>query len=185
MIFGRVPTYRDSPFLVWRERRHPACGPPTSCRRSTLHIKTLHAISTIEHKQKGLPRFVCILMSKVDSWKLNGTTTVEVTMNGVDIGRRSLKRWDDRNCWFMDLADAACRKADIETGDRVKLSLKIASEELPAELAELIRENSQSARPVGTSHARAAAHVARRNSRRQTTGHSRPTRGSRARYFVT
>jgi len=82
-------------------------------------------------------------MSKVDPWKLQGTTTVEVTINGVNIGRRSLKRWDDRGCWWMDLADAACRKANVETGDRAKLSLKIASEELPEELAQLIKKNSR------------------------------------------
>ena len=62
-------------------------------------------------------------------------------MNGVNIGRRSLKRWDDRDCWFMDLAEAVCRKANVETGDRVKLSLRIASEELPAGLAQLIKNN--------------------------------------------
>jgi hypothetical protein len=105
-------------------------------------MKTLKVTSTIEHKHQGLPRFVCIPISKVDPWKLQGTTTVEVTMNGVHIGRRSLKRWDDRGCWWMDLADAVCRKANVETGDRAKLSLKIASEELPAELAELIKSNS-------------------------------------------
>ena len=81
--------------------------------------------------------------SKVDPWKLQGTTTVEVTMNGVNVGRRSLKRWDDRGCWFIDLADAVCRKANVETGDRVKLSLKIGSEELPEELAQLIKRNSR------------------------------------------
>ena len=106
-------------------------------------MKTLNVTTTIEHKHKGLPRFVCVPMSKVDPWKLQGTTTVEVTMNGVNVGRRSLKRWDDRGCWWMDLADAACRKANVETGDRAKLSLKIASEELPKELAQLIRKNSQ------------------------------------------
>ena len=63
-------------------------------------------------------------------------------MNGVNVGRRSLKCWDDRGCWFIDLADAVCRKANVETGDRVKLSLKIGSEELPEELAQLIKRNS-------------------------------------------
>jgi hypothetical protein len=106
-------------------------------------MKTLNVTSTIEHKRKGLPRFVCIPMSRVDPWKLQGTTTVEVTMNGVNIGRRSLKRWVDRGCWWMDLADAVCRKANVDTGDRAQLSLKIASEELPAELAQLIKRNSQ------------------------------------------
>lgn len=74
---------------------------------------------------------------------MQGTTKVEVTMNGVDIRRRGLKRWDDRNCWWMDLSNDVCRKANVETGDRVKLILKIASEELPAELAQLIKPNSQ------------------------------------------
>jgi len=106
-------------------------------------MKSLNVTSSIEHKHAGLPRLICIPMAKVDPWKLHGTTTVEVTMNGVDIGRRSLKRWDDRDCWWMDLSNDVCRRANVETGDRVKLSLKIASEELPAELARLISENSQ------------------------------------------
>ena len=106
-------------------------------------MEMLRVTSKIEHKHEGLPRFICIPISKVDPWKLQGTTTVEVTMNGVDIGRRSLRRWDDRNCWWMDLSNDVCRKASVETGDRVNLSLKIASEELPAELAELIKKNSQ------------------------------------------
>ena len=43
----------------------------------------------------------------------------------------------------MDLADAVCHKANVETGDRVELILRIASEELPEELAKLIEENSR------------------------------------------
>jgi hypothetical protein len=105
-------------------------------------MKSLNVASTIEHKHVGFPRFICIPMSKVDPWKRQGTITVEVTINGVDIGRRSLKRWDDRNCWWMDLSNDVCRKANVETGDRVKLILKIASEELPAELSQLIAQNS-------------------------------------------
>jgi Bacteriocin-protection, YdeI or OmpD-Associated/Domain of unknown function (DUF1905) len=101
-------------------------------------MKPLNVTSTIEHKHEGLPRFVCVPISKVDPWKLQGTTTVEVMMNGVNVGRRSLKCWDDRGCWFIDLADAVCSKANVETGDRVKLSLKIGSEELPEEHTRLI-----------------------------------------------
>jgi hypothetical protein len=104
-------------------------------------MKTLDITSTIERKHENLPRFVCIPMKEVDRWKLQTTTTVEVTMNGVNIGRRSLKRWDDRRCWWTDLSNDVCRKANVETGDRVKLSLRIASEELPEELASLIEKN--------------------------------------------
>jgi len=106
-------------------------------------MKTLKAISIIEHKHEGLPRFVCIPMARVDPWKLQGTTTVELTINGVNVGRRSLKRWEDRNCWWMDLSNDVCDRAGVETGDRVELSLRIASGNLPAELGQLIESNSK------------------------------------------
>lgn len=41
----------------------------------------------------------------------------------------------------MDLPDATCRKVGVDTGDVVALSLRVASEELPAELAQLIKQN--------------------------------------------
>ena len=132
--FWASPDNRDSPFLI--------CYGDRANRSDTPNMKPLNTTSTIEHKHKGLPRFVCIPTSKVDPWKLQGTTTVEVTMNGVNVGRRSLKRWDVRGCWWMDLADAVCRKANVDTGDRVELILQIASEELPEELAGLIKKNS-------------------------------------------
>lgn len=106
-------------------------------------MKSLNVTSIIEHKHEGLPRFVCIPMKAVEPWKLSGTTTVELSINGVPVGRRSLKRWDDRNCWWMDLSNDVCRKAKIETGDLVKLNLTVASEELPAELLTLIRQNAK------------------------------------------
>jgi hypothetical protein len=77
-------------------------------------MKSLKVTSTIEHKHEGLPRFVCIPMKLVDPWNLPDTTTVELSINGVDVGRRSLKRWDDRDCWWMDLSNDVCRKAGIE-----------------------------------------------------------------------
>lgn len=115
-----------------------------------LKMKTLNVTSTIEHKHAGLPRFVCVPMAKVAPLKLLGTTTVELIMNGVAIGRRSFKRWDDRNCWWMDLPDAVCRKAGVDTGDQVKLNLRIASAELPEELMRLLKNNA-TARALGIS----------------------------------
>jgi Domain of unknown function (DUF1905) len=126
-------------------------------------MKPLKVTSTIEHKHAGLPRFVCVPMSKVDPWKLEGTITVEVTINGVDVGRRSLKRWDDRVCWWMDLADAVCRKANVETGDRVQLSLRIASEELLGRTRHFDQDPSAGASQLGTAHTGSATHAARRN----------------------
>ena len=109
-------------------------------------MKALNVISTIEHKHEGLPRFVCIPMNKVDPLGLSGTTTVDLSINGVKVGRRSLKRWDDRSCWWMDLSNDVCRKANIDTGDVVKLSLAVAADELPKELADLIKKDSTAQR---------------------------------------
>ena len=81
-------------------------------------------------------------MTRVDPLGLSGTTTVELSINDVSVGRRSLKRWDDRDCWWMDLSNDVCKKAGIATGDVVKLVLSIASDELPEELADLIKKNA-------------------------------------------
>lgn len=103
--------------------------------------KPLNVTSTVERKYEQLPRFICIPQAKVSPWKLESTTTVEGTINGVEIGRRGLKRWDERKCWFIELPEPLCKKAGIETGDRVELKLQIASEDLPQELSDLIAKD--------------------------------------------
>jgi len=105
-------------------------------------MKTLSVIATIEHKHEGLPRFVCLPEKDIAPWKLKATTTVELSINNIKVGRRTLKHWDERNSWWMDLSNDVCRKAGIDTGDVVKLTLAIASAELPEELAGLIEKNS-------------------------------------------
>jgi len=42
----------------------------------------------------------------------------------------------------MELPQPLCEKAGIETGDRVELEMRVASEELPAELAELLASDA-------------------------------------------
>ena len=86
-------------------------------------------------------RLVTIPLDKVAPWKLKETTVVEGTINGIDFGRRSLKRWDDRQCWWIDLPDPLCKKVKIDVGDEVELNLTLASEELPEELKALLSKN--------------------------------------------
>lgn len=91
----------------------------------------------VERHRPGLPRFVVVPDSAVASWKLGGTTVVEGTAGGFDLGRRSLKRWDaDR--WFLDVPGKWCLDAGVSTGDEVELTLRVASSDLPEELARLI-----------------------------------------------
>jgi len=87
-------------------------------------------------------RLVTIPLAELEQWKLTGTATVEGTINNTDLGRRSLKRWDERQCWWIDLPEPLCKKAKLETGDRVQLTIRLATEDLPDELKELLKNNS-------------------------------------------
>ncbi|HSE22349.1 MAG TPA: hypothetical protein VLB68_11860 [Pyrinomonadaceae bacterium] len=74
-----------------------------------------------------LSRFVTIAFADIDPWKLDSTTVVVGTINEVEMGRRSLKRWDDRKCWWIDLPGPLCKKAGIDEGDEVNLKIGLAS----------------------------------------------------------
>ncbi len=91
----------------------------------------------IERKDGRLPRFLAVRARMIDGWKLDRTTIVEASIDGFAIGRRSLKQLDEDR-WFIELAQPMCERAGVDTGDRVKLSLRLASDDLPDELATLL-----------------------------------------------
>jgi hypothetical protein len=103
--------------------------------------KQISVVTKVIRHNPQFSRLVTIPLEKIESWKLSGTTTVEGTINGAELGRRSLKRWDERNCWWIDLPEPLCRKAKLETGDEVRLTIRIAPEDLPEELQELLTTN--------------------------------------------
>jgi hypothetical protein len=94
----------------------------------------------VERHQPDLPRFVVIPAALVAVWQPEGTTVVEGEINGISIGRRSMKRWDAER-WFIDLPEQLCRTAGIDSGDQVVLEIRMASTELPTELAELLAQS--------------------------------------------
>jgi hypothetical protein len=61
-------------------------------------------------------------------------------INGIAIGRRSLRKWDDDR-WFVELVQPMCERAGDDTGDLVNLSLCLASDEFPDELATVLTES--------------------------------------------
>jgi len=103
--------------------------------------RQISVVTKVIRHNPQFSRLVTIPLEEIEPWKLSGTTTVEGTINGVDLGRRSLKRWDERNCWWIDLPEPLCKNAKLETGDEVTLTIRLASEDLPEELQDLLRTN--------------------------------------------
>ena len=94
-------------------------------------MREISVSSKVIRHHPQLSRLVTIPLDKIAPWKLTETTTVEGTINGIELGRRSLKRWDERKCWWIDLPEPLCKKAKVDTGDSVELTIRLASEDLP------------------------------------------------------
>jgi len=103
--------------------------------------KVIQITSRVTRHMPQFSRLVTIPIEDINPWNLTETTVVEGEINGTPFGRRSLKRWDDRSCWWIDLPDPLCKKAKLETGDEVELTIRLASEDLPEELAQLLKTN--------------------------------------------
>lgn len=104
-------------------------------------MKEITVSSKVIRHHPQFSRLVTIPLETIAPWKLTATTTVEGTINGIELGRRSLKLWDERKCWWIDLPDPLCKKVKIDVGNNVKLTIRLASEELPQELQQLLKEN--------------------------------------------
>lgn len=102
---------------------------------------TIEAV--VARKDPSLPRFIVVPAQAIASWQLTATTTVDATLNGIALGRRSLVPWGDGVRWFISLSEPQCRRAGVDTGDRVTLTLARTSEALPAELESLLAENAK------------------------------------------
>lgn len=102
-------------------------------------MNSLELDVTIERKSPDLPRFVVIAGAALEAWSLQGTTVVELTVDGVSCGRRSLKRWGgESDRWFIDLSDRHCKDAGVDTGDDVRITLTKASTELPVAIRDVL-----------------------------------------------
>ncbi len=100
---------------------------------------------TIERKQPDLPRYAVVPSGLVSAWRLDGTTTVDVLINGVQAGRRSLVQWDDDR-WFLTITQQDCRRTGIDTGSKPTIAIAVASVGLPDELTGLLNESPEAAK---------------------------------------
>jgi hypothetical protein len=100
-------------------------------------VDTVEVSVVIERKHAEMAAFVVVPAAKVARWRLTATTTVEGTLDGVPMGRRSLHRWDgDR--WFIELRRETLDAVGKAIGERATLAIAVASPELPTELQSLI-----------------------------------------------
>ncbi len=154
-----------------------------ACRGASLRPvprapDTRHVITTvvvIERKDDSLPAFVVLPEELLAPWSLSGTTMVEVTVESTDLGRRSLKHWPQRSGWFMNLTAPQMAAASLGVGDRVRLTVKRASTEIPPELSGLLAEEpeaserwerlSEARRRAVCEHVREAKRAATRETR--------------------
>jgi hypothetical protein len=107
--------------------------------------KEISVLTKVMRHQSQFSRLLTIPSEVLAPWKLTDSTIVEGEINNVEFGRRTLKRGDDRLYWWIDLPQPLCKQANVDTGDWVTLKIRVASEELPAELAKLIMEDSLAA----------------------------------------
>jgi len=91
----------------------------------------------VERIAPELPRFV-VYPGK--AWNETGTFIVDVSLNGIPIGLRSLIPWKERG-WHFGLSEPVCRKARVETGDRVHVDMRKPRDTRPDELKELLRSD--------------------------------------------
>jgi len=108
--------------------------------------KQITITSTVTRHHPQFARLVTIPLETVAPWKLSDTTVIEGTINDTELGRRSLKRWDDRKCWWIDLPEPLCKRAKLETGDEVTLKIRLASEDLPDELSQVLKDRKARAK---------------------------------------
>lgn len=136
--------------------------------------------ATVLRKDPSLPRYVVLPNGAVDSWELTGTTVIEVSADGVALGRRSLKRWSPgADAWFFELTEDHCRRAGIDTGDTVRFELGRADETPPPEITGLLESDPAArARWNGlTAAARRSLSEHVRAGRRPTTRQRRARKG--------
>lgn len=99
--------------------------------------RQLQFVAVLQRKDPRLPVFVVVPFVLLEPWRLDATTVVEVAVNGHEAVRRTLKRWDSSPAanWFVEFTAPFCRAAGIEAGDELRIDMRLARSELPAELA--------------------------------------------------
>ncbi len=89
---------------------------------------SLGLMAKIQRKDPKLPRFIVVPSMLVKDWGITENVTIIGELNGVEMGRRSLKYWDEER-WFIQIPEPLCKKANVDTGDLVTVTMYLAPAE--------------------------------------------------------
>ncbi len=91
-------------------------------KKSKTEPTSLGLMAKIQRKDPKLPRFVVIPSTLINDWGVTKNIEVIGELNGVDMGRRPLKYWDEER-WFIQIPEPLCKKANVDTGDMVTITM--------------------------------------------------------------
>ena len=107
-------------------------------------MSKISLLAEIKRKSADLPRYVEVAEEILEPWNLEGTTPIELQIEGGEPVRRSLKRWGKgRPVWFFELTNPICKKAGVDTGDTVEFTLALADNSIAAEIEAILKTNLQ------------------------------------------
>ncbi|MEM7123577.1 MAG: YdeI/OmpD-associated family protein [Pseudomonadota bacterium] len=86
----------------------------------------------LERHQPDLPIYLMVPADVVSSLGAAATFVVEVSVNAIAIGRRSIKPWGDGQRWFMELTKPQCGRLRVDEGDEVDVTVSDAPQTPPA-----------------------------------------------------
>jgi Bacteriocin-protection, YdeI or OmpD-Associated/Domain of unknown function (DUF1905) len=99
----------------------------------------------LDRHDPKLPRFVVLPASAAAALGLQHRVTVEGTLGRVPFGRRSIKPWGDGR-YFIDVPGDLCRKAAVDVGDTVDVSVTVVDDRPPADLVDALGRDTVAAR---------------------------------------
>ena len=83
----------------------------------------------------------------IRAWGLTATTTVEGTINGLPLGRRSLKDSGPKTeDWYMSMSRKTTLALDAKAGDEVEIELRLSDMTMPGEMAARMESDADFAR---------------------------------------
>ncbi|MDQ0464077.1 hypothetical protein QO010_001848 [Caulobacter ginsengisoli] len=96
---------------------------------------------TVERHAPQLPRFAVLPFDPLAMWGFSELFTADGTLGGAPFTRRSVKPWGDGR-WWIDLPNALCAAAGVDTGDRVVLTLVPDGNAPAVEIAALLETDA-------------------------------------------